>query len=337
MTQETDKAFIRRFIAGNCTPLEQERMKVFMRQPGSEELFNEILNENWEGFKNENRTSDTYIQNFQQRLKDKLDSGKVQSRPLLKRLNFYRYAAVLTFLILGTTMYGLWQFNKKNIPALKITQLSTHNPYGQRSKVTLPDNSVVTLGPGSTLGYPEHFVGNAREISLEGEAFFEVTKNPEKPFIVHTGDVQTRVLGTSFKVNAFKDQPLSVVVATGKVRVYQKTVGVSKLKSLAVLLPGDQVYWNPVSAKASIAHIQTEEVTGWKNGKLAFVGVPLREMTAALERWYNVKIEIRNKKIREYRMSIVLDGTLPLTHSLEVIKVTVKADYKISSNTVIIK
>lgn len=337
MTKETDKAFIRKFIAGTCTPEEQKRMKAFMQEPGSEELFDEVLNEDWQGFKKE-ETSDAYIQNFQQRLKQRLDAtAESAPTPVVKRLNFHRYAAVWAFVILGLGSYSLWKFNKKNTAQPVIAMLSSHNPNGQRSKVILADSSIVTLGAGSTLSYPERFAGNSREISLEGEAFFQVTKNPHKPFIVHTGAVQTRVLGTSFKINAFKGQLLSVAVATGKVRVGRKITGASEPEPLAVLLPGDEVEWNPVSGKAIVGHVQTEDVTGWEQGKLSFVGVPLSEMASSLERWYNIKIVIRNKKIRDYRMSIVLDGTVPLNQSLEVLKATIKADYKINGNTVIIQ
>lgn len=337
MTQETDKALIRKFIAGNCTPQEQGRMKAFMQQPGSQELFDEVLNEDWQDFKKEKQTSDTYIQNFQQRLNQRLDMEHEQPKQAIRNLNFYRYAAVWAFLILGAASYGLLHFNKKNTAQPLIALRSMHNPNGQRSRIMLADSSIVTLGAGSTLSYPERFAGNTREISLDGEAFFQVTKNPEKPFIVHTGAVNTWVLGTSFKINAFKGQLVSVAVATGKVQVGRTITGAAEPEPLAVLLPGDMVEWNPVSGKAVTGRVQTEDVTGWEKGKLSFVGVPLSEMVTSLERWYNVKIVIRNRKIRDYRMSIVLDGTLPLNRSLEVLKATVKADYHITGNTVIIQ
>jgi transmembrane sensor len=332
MAKETEKAFIRKFIAGNCGPLERERMSVFLEQPGSAELFHEVLNEEWQGFKKGKQTSNAYIQSFQQRLQERLDSAA--RRPLRRRLNFYRYAAVWAFLVLGAASYSIWQFNKNAVQP--VAMLFSHNPNGQRSRVMLADSSIVTLGAGSTLSYPERFAGNTREISLEGEAFFEVTKNPDKPFIVHTGAVQTRVLGTSFKINAFKGQPVLVAVATGKVRVGRKLAGKTGLEQLAVLLPGDEVEWNPGSGKAAISHVQTEDVAAWEKGRLSFVGVPLSEMVTSLERWYNVKILIRNKKIMGYRMSVILDGTQPLNRSLEILKATLKADYQTKGNTVII-
>lgn len=336
MTQQTNKALIRKFIAGNCTPPEQARMKALMQQPGSENLFNEVLDEDWQGFKKGEQAPDAYIQNFQQRLKKQLDTAGIPPRPVLKRLNFYRYAAVWAFLILSAALYSLWQFNKSTVQP-QITMLSSHNPYGQRSKIILADSSIITLGAGSSLRYPERFAGNTREISLEGEAFFEVAKNQKQPFIVHTGAVQTHVLGTSFKISAFKDQPVWIAVATGKVRVGRKVTDTARLESLAVLLPGDKVEWDPVSGKITAGHVHPGDVTGWQEGRLAFAGVPLKDLAATLERWYNVRIEIRNRHIRHYRMRITLDGTLPLDRALEVLKATVKADYKINGNTVIIQ
>src|SRR6202000_336004 len=96
------------------------------------------------------------------------------------------------------------------------------NPRGQRSVVRLSDSTIVYLGPDSKINFPGRFNGKTRELNLEGEAFFQVKKDHQHPFIIHTGDVSTTVLGTSFKITAFKGEPLTVSVATGKVRVDEK-------------------------------------------------------------------------------------------------------------------
>ncbi|WP_316817642.1 FecR family protein [Pedobacter nyackensis] len=337
MAQETDKILIRKFIAGNCTSQEQERMKIFMEQPGSQELFNQVMDEDWRAFKKEAPATDEYILSFQKRLNKRLDENCAKPSPVISRINFYKYAAVWTVLILGVATYGVWHTKKVAVGPETISMLSSHNPNGQRSTITLSDSSVVTLGAGSSISYPERFTGNTREISLQGEAFFEITKNPEKPFIVQTGDVQTKVLGTSFKIEAFKGQEIAVAVATGKVQVNRKIAGSGKSESLAVLLPGDAIGFNPVTGLATNSNIPAIELTGWKKGKLTFTGTSLSEMLKVLERWYNVKIELRNKQIGRYRMNIQLDGTRPLTQSLEILKATTKAGYIIKDKTVIIQ
>ena len=196
---------------------------------------------------------------------------------------------------------------------------------------------MVTLGSGSTLRYPRSFNGNTREIQLTGEAFFNVTKNPNKPFIVHTRSLQTRVLGTSFKIDAFNGQPVVVAVATGKVQVDRNDSGSNQLPPLAVLLPGNEVTWSPESGKAILSHVVIEDIAGWEKGQLAFTGTPLREVANRLERWYNVKIAISNKRKAAYRMNCILDGTQPLKKSLEVLKATIQSNYTIKDSVVIIQ
>jgi transmembrane sensor len=337
MAQETDKILIRKFIAGNCTPKEQQRMKIFMEQPGSEELFNQVMDEDWRTFKKGTPATDEYILSFHQRLNKRLDENNSKPFPVIRRNNFYRYAAVWTVLILGVATYGVWQAKKAAVAPETILMLSSHNPNGQRSTITLSDSSVVTLGAGSSISYPERFTGSTREISLQGEAFFEITKNPEKPFIVQTGNVQTKVLGTSFKIEAFKGQQIAVAVATGKVQVNRKIAGSDKSESLAVLLPGEAIGFNPATGLTTNASIPAIELTGWKKGKLTFTGTSLSEMLKVLERWYNVKIELRKKQIGKYKMNIQLDGTRPITQSLEILKATTKAGYIIKDKTIIIQ
>lgn len=333
MEQETDKILIRKFIAGNCTPQEQEYIKTLMLQTAGQTLFDQVMDEDWRGFKNEMPATDQYIHNFQQRLTERLDD--VKPDPVTSSNYFYKYAAIWIVLILGIATYGTLQLNKPQTDT-SIAMLSSHNPNGQRSKIVLSDGSVVTLGAGSRLNYPEHFADSTREIALEGEAFFEVTKNPEKPFIIHTGAVQTKVLGTSFKVDAFKGQNVQVAVATGKVRVDRNTANTGKLESIAVLLPGDAVDWNPATGTAIKTKRAIEELTGWQKGKLSFTGMPLKNVVHVLERWYNVTIEVRNKEAGEYKMNIILDGTQPLKQLMEILKVTTKTHYKMDGKTITI-
>lgn len=333
---EDNQALIRKFIAGNCTANEQDRIKRLMQQRDFRELLDQVLNDDWQQFKNENPASDSYIQNFQQQLNKRLPEVNKPNTPIVKRFNFLQYAAVLAFFIL-TLAYGFWQLNKKGHSPVGTNQLSTHNPNGQRSIIVLPDSSVVTLGAGSTLHYPEQFTDSIREISLQGEAFFQVTKNKYKPFIIHTGEIQTKVLGTSFKITAFKGQNITVAVATGKVKVDRKDAATGKMHSLAVLQPGNEVEWNPVSGKTLINHGDIDEIAGWKEGRLHFAGMPLIKMVQVLERWYNVKIDLQNKAISEYKMNIAVDGNKPVTHTLEILKATIKASYSIKGKTIIIK
>lgn len=337
MTQETDKALVRKFIAGNCTPEEQERVQALLSQPGSENIFNELLDEDWKGFRKEEEVSDEWILDFRQRLVER--SNQRPARKLkVTGLKFFRYAAVWGGLILCiAAMYTMWRFYRNPGPEQEI-MLTASAPYGHRSRIILADSTIVTLGSGSTLRYPQSFNGNARKIHLTGEAFFSVTKDPARPFIVYSGDLQTEVLGTSFKISAFGGQPVVVAVATGKVQVGRRDTGSPAAPPpLAVLSPGDEITWHPASGRATLNRVAEGDVSGWEKGQLAFTGIPLKDVAAVLERWYNVRITINDKNKAGYRMSFVLDGTKPISRSLEMLKATIKADYRITGDTIIIQ
>lgn len=307
--------------------------------PGTQQLFDEVLSENWNGLEAETNIDqprlDKKLKQFYDRLQEEenmqLDETDQHPAGFFGRKTYLRFAAILAACIIGFGAYTLLQFKKTPLQE----QLAVHevvNPFGQRSKVVLPDSSEVFLGAGSKLRFPDRFTAKTREISLEGEAFFQVTKNPHKPFIIHTGTVQTKVLGTSFRIEAFKGSPLNVSVATGKVRVddYAR----NQVKSLAVLLPGQKVSYT--SARVILGQADIDEVRNWKDGKLVFRKASLKEITATLERWYNVKFDYRNSLKSKEEISVVLQGNEPLGKLMKVLGATGHFKYHIDADHVYI-
>ena len=184
----------------------------------------------------------------------------------------------------------------------------------------------------ASLIYPSRFIGNTREIDLQGEAFFEVAKNPKKPFIIHTGEIRTLVVGTSFRINAFKDKPFLVEVATGKVRMERQRA--NHRTSLAVLTPGQSMTWK--NNHAILGQINADDVTEWKNGRLVFNGSTLKEMASVFERWYNVKVIFKHQAKAEEHITITLTANVPLSEIMEVLARTSRFQYKIRGREVII-
>lgn len=335
--ENTYKILIRKYIHNDCTASELESIKELMKLPQAQRLFDEVLSESWSGFEAELDLDQPRLNQKLQQFYNRLQSEETEQVQELinvpagffERKTYLRFAAVLTACILGLGAYGLFQFKKT--PDRE--QLAVHeviNPRGQRSRVVLPDSSEVFLGAGSKLKFPERFASKTREISLEGEAFFQVTKNPNKPFIIHTGTVQTRVLGTSFRIEAFKGAPLTVSVATGKVRV--DDYANHQMKSLAVLLPGQKISY--AFAKTLLGLVDIDEVKDWKDGRLVFRKASLREITATLERWYNVKFEYQNGPKSKEEISVVLQGNEPLAKLMKILSATGHFKYRIDSTHV---
>jgi len=340
--ENKEKTLLRKYIDEQCTPGELEQVKNIMLRPDIQRLFDEILDEHFVALNPQKDTGqsrlDQLLGKFNTRLqKTQIDTNitqpeKVRPVRVFQIKKYLPYAAIWALIVFGFFIYRF--VNVKN--ELVTQRVATHeivNPYGQRSKIILPDSSEVFLGAGSKLTIPEKFTDNLREISLQGEAFFQVTKNPKKPFVIHTGTVQTRVLGTSFKIEAFKNKPLTVSVVTGKVRVDDYTGNIHT--SLAVLTPGQKVTYNNGQAIAGKAGI--EETRSWKDGRQAFNQQALHDITDVLERWYNVKFDYITAKKAEEKISVILNSDRPLANIMKVLSATGHFKYEINGKIITIK
>lgn len=216
--------------------------------------------------------------------------------------------------------------------------LERNTPNGERATLVLPDSSTVYLGPGSKVTYPERFAGETREINLEGEAFFEVKKDPAHAFIIHSGTVRTRVLGTSFRVTALKGYDITVGVATGKVRVETAaTASAQPVKQLAVLEPGEQVRYNEASGKAITGLVSVADLEGWKSGNVFFGAETLATVAAILERTYNVHITIMDQHLRDFEVNASFNADEPVEKVLRILGATAGFDYAKEANNITIK
>ena len=227
----------------------------------------------------------------------------------VRRLHFMRYAAVWAGIIM-IAGFTLWQFTKPGVKD-QIAFIERTNIKGRPVRYMLPDSSSVYLGAGSKLRYSNDFNGDIREIELLGEAFFQVKHDASKPFIIHTGEIQTQVLGTSFKVQAFKSHPVFVAVATGKVGVSRQDRKSSR--TLALLEPGHTLTWNGKTGKAVEGTVEIYSLEQWKSGELVFEEQPMEQIALELQRRYSVQIEFLDKSIEDNQVS----GTFPADRSVE--------------------
>lgn len=164
---------------------------------------------------------------------------------------------------------------------------------GDLRELTLPDGSSVTLNAGSKLIYPERFSDSLRDVTLIGEAFFEVTSDADRPFVVSTEKLKTKVLGTSFNIKSFKGESQEVIsVASGRVLVFSEN---REQKNEVVLIPEEQVVYQQGNLEKK--RVDLSEVLSWKTGVLLFKQSPLSEAVAMLERKYDVDIEIQSKNL----------------------------------------
>ncbi len=237
---------------------------------------------------------------------DLLEEGWKPRRNLSVYMRYLTGVAAVLLLIAGFRIYrsdtGKRIENLISVVIEKETRMMKEiNDSDRLKKLILKDGSVITLTPGSSLSYPQEFADNIREVALEGDAFFEIAKNPDRPFFVKRGNLVTKVLGTSFWIKGnVKDNTLEVSVVTGKVSVFEDKEPMKNsfekglpLKSI-LLVPNEKVVYNVESGE--IQHSVTEVQT--RKTEIAFVtdmlmdNVQLPDILAVFKTLYGVEIEL---------------------------------------------
>ena len=181
-------------------------------------------------------------------------------------------------------------------------------PYGKTFKLVLSDGTTIHLNAGSSIKYPVKFIeGAQREVFLKGEAFFDVIKNSNQPFVVNVNELNVRVLGTKFNVSSYpEDKNINTVLVEGSVALHNNDYAYNA--STAVLLePGYKGEWNPDSKETSVAKVDTNEYTGWVEGRMIFRNTPFKIIRKKLERHYNISIKNNNKILEERTYNAVFD------------------------------
>ena len=204
--------------------------------------------------------------------------------------------AALVLLVVGLGVGGYIAYTTQ--PVAQVAWQERVTQPGQRAAVTLTDGTRVYLNADSRLSFPERFATDRREVTLEGEAFFEVTRQPKRPFIVTGGKLTTTVLGTSFNVKAFAHEPAEVTVATGRVKVSASEDHPTKH---TVLLQPDQqaVYDGTLRKKA----VDAQRWAAWREKVIQFDEVPLAEAVMVLERWFGVSIKVEDTRALSCRIN----------------------------------
>jgi len=178
-------------------------------------------------------------------------------------------------------------------PAGKTAYNTLSTPKGGQYKITLPDGSDVWLNAASSIRFPQAFKGKERRVEITGEAYFEVTKDTEHPFVVQSDDLSIEVLGTHFDVNGYKDNGVvKTTLLEGKVRASNAGPGISHTQ---LLMPGEQVIAAGDGGLQKNSHPDLAEVIAWKNGIFKFNHAPLQAVLKQLERWYNIEVVYERK------------------------------------------
>ncbi|GGH56778.1 ferric-dicitrate binding protein FerR (iron transport regulator) [Filimonas zeae] len=287
------EVLFKKFIAGNCSQNEYEELMDYLQSNQDEALVRSMLQQVYE-------------------------TGEVTPVKAMPGRVWLR-RSVAAAAVIAALLAGIWLLRgvHKDTATGGIAQAgvkaATRN--AEQKYILLPDSTEVWVNAASTLEFPEQFDKKVREVYLKGEAFFDVKNADRIPFIVHTGDVSTRVLGTSFNIKAYPGQrDVVVAVKRGKVQVVKKDA------IMATLEMGQRVQIGldaGISVPAIIKTTKEEDVAVWTTGKLVYDDLPLQMILEDIQRTYNVSIRLQNVKLENERVRTALSRSDGPTRALE--------------------
>ena len=250
------------------------------------------------------------------------------TRPKGKQIiiNHYWMVAAGFLLVFGLGVMMQYIYSQKSQEQFSyVAETQIEVPLGQMSNVVLPDGTTVLLNSGTKLGYSGRFNSGERTVSLEGEAFFDVTKDQAHPFLIKTKLLDFKVYGTSFNIQAYpEDKEINTTLVEGSLGIIGKSGN-----ELTRLVPGENATYRDDDRKLLVGKVNMDMYTSWKDGLVTFRNEKLKDIARKIERWYNVEIVIENARLgEEIYMGTILKNK-PVDQILEVFALTSSLKYQI--------
>lgn len=258
------------------------------------------------------------------------DRLKAGTRPIKgNAIVYWAAAALIVGLLFGALL------PKKLLHKQEEVFYTAIAPKGSVSETILPDSTHVFLNAGSSIRYAAGEGNEFREVYLSGEAWFDVKHSKKVPFLVHTGFYDICVMGTRFNVKAYReDDQVTTTLETGKIRV--ESALHFKVEKNITLLPGEQLIYRKRNHSMEVNKVNPPVYSSWKDNKLIFINMSLRELIILLERKYGVKIQVADSDILDYHY----DGTIKnetIVEVLNILQETLPVYYEINDQTIKIK
>ncbi len=276
-------------------------------------------------------SEDDYVEMFEGALKrSRMGSGKSKFFGFTFLPVLLKVAALIA--IVWGVIFSVDQVNLANTKSTpNVAMVTKQSPLGQKTITWLEDGTKVHLNAGTTLTYPSIFSDSIREVKVEGEAYFEVSKDASRPFIVTTENLKTTVLGTIFNVRAYADEnTVDVAVAEGVVRVEAKSTAPAESR---ILRANEMSSYDIISSKSYMYNIDPENVFAWTNGVISFKESNITEIIRTLERWYGVTF-ITNLKLNTDKDFTFRYKNKPLEEILDGLGFAYGFEYKIDDKTI---
>ncbi len=312
MANEKIIGLIEKYLAGQCTPEEAFIVEQWY------ENYQQTENDFYQGDRDSiNRSAERSLSAIRDRI-----------RPKVRMRLMYRWlaaASVLIAIAIGTVILS----TRKEV--LKFTVIKTGTR--QIRNIKLPDGTEVWLNAGGSLRYSSAYNRKDRQIDLDGEAYFDVAADRNKPFVVHSGKLYTRVLGTAFSISAYPQALIhNITVVKGKVEVSSGT------KIVTDLLPNQGLDYTVDRETVSLVTTNAEKTASWMNGKLEYVEMTMQDIAIHLQEWYGVKFIVKGDSLKHKRFTASFNNHISLDDLLSVMQEVSHAGYRFDkpANTVTI-
>jgi len=327
---------ISRKLSGEATTEELGEIEELLSADAEASARFKLLHQYWNQHDNANQP---FVEEAFEKLKPKLDAPiKVlpkTTKRLKQNLWFGVAAAASVILITGSLLFIKKNAGRDTSTDQQLALIEKKNTKGVKSTMVLPDGTKIWLNADTKLQYPKKFSGNTREVYLSGEAFFEVAKNPRKPFIIHLANGTVKVLGTSFNIRAYDNEKfIEASVATGKVAFIPKHA--TGRKQDTVFLTGEnKLRYLFTKEQAIVESTVSKEDMAWIGGKLVFRAMSFEEIGAELERAFGKKIVFLSDNARQFRLTGSFQNN-SLEEILFYLSKSTEFNYKINNEEVLI-
>ncbi|RPD42625.1 FecR family protein [Chitinophaga barathri] len=191
-------------------------------------------------------------------------------------------------------------------------------------KIRLSDGTEVWLNSLSSIRFPFSFTGSTREVEVEGEAYFNVAADEEKPFIVHTPEGKVQVLGTTFNVNAYEQGHMITSLVDGAVKT-------SNSGREVILRPGQEAIWDE-GREARVQKFDPVQKLAWMEGVIYFKGADFNTIATALDRWYDLELRVERPELNSLRFHVQLEKNKPIQDFMEILRVSKGFQYRVDGH-----
>ena len=337
-------ALIAKYLSGETSPEEAENLNKWKQSSPENDLIFRRSEDAW---------NLAHTDRKQIRInRDKAWSGiheRIARRYSLPALLRVAGMAASVALLLGLALSHFFANSNAGKSQGQPQKITFYVPRGVCSKTILPDNTIVWLNASSSISYPSFFDGDARNIELTGEAFFDVARDETKPFIIHSGNIRVNVLGTSFNFKHYEGDTHAVLaVETGMVTLTTSSSSTTSLEAGQYATVDNRTLQTSVydatptvstkkeerDATATPGMVekeaQTNQFSSWRNYTMVFRDEPFINVLNELSRKYNAEFEIRNKEIMDYEYTATFDD-MGLEDILKLLKISAPIDYTITS------